>query len=192
MFHFEQLDGAVTDIKPSKGKGDDAEPIATIKVQVSGVSADAVAYALGADNAQAVRESLFRDDADQNSRYQALRDIRSEFKKDNAHRVRIGHLAPVRTSCLYDLRITPRAFGRCDVRFVFSTADFVDDFVDKVAKILHAPIKVTVEQDPELPFPERAAEPLSEADTMAKEFLEGVDRIGSKRAAKMKRKSNRK
>lgn len=209
MFEFEGLSGSIKSLKVNRGSQDEADVIATLNIEVTGVPAGAAAYAMGLEDGDEFKRAMFFSEEPNAPRFLALSHLHSLLKVDNGHAIKIGNLAKVRASRVYGVDITPQPGFVCNVSFVLTFHKPAQGYLDRLAGMLRDTVKISLEQDPGLPFPpvkksgddadsddagdeEEQAELLTDDERMAKEFTDRVDKIGSKRASKMKRRSGEK
>lgn len=143
----------VADVKIIRGTSDDAVPRVDIRFKVSDVSAEAVAAALGADDAKAVADGLFRplsQDADQNARFLNVASIKSKAAWEARHRLTIEGFRPARCSKVGKVAVIPRGKCRSDITFIASIEGPTKGFLDALSELLHHETRITLEQEPEL------------------------------------------
>lgn len=205
MFEFEGLSGSIKSLKVNRGSKDEADVIATLGIEVTGVPAAAAAYAMGLEDGDEFKRAMFFTEEPNAPRFLALSHLHSSLKIDNGHAIKIGGLAKVRASRVYCVDLTPQPGFMCNVSFVLTFHKPAQGYLDRLAGMLRDTVKISLEQDPGLPFPpikrsdddesddagddEEQGELLTEDERKAKEFTDHVDRIGSKKASKMKRKA---
>lgn len=145
----------LVDLRPHRGKSDDADVQLDMKFKASDVSAEAAAAVLGADDGAAVVAGLFRSvavDADQNTAFPSIKGIQADCNFENRHAITVAGLRRVRCTRVGKISIKPRAKGLSDMTFSVTIEKPPANFVELMAEHLNEVVKVNLEQEAELPL----------------------------------------
>lgn len=189
----------LVDLRPHRGKSDDAEVQLDMKFKAVDVSAEAAAAVLGADDGASVVAGLFRSvavDADQNTAFPSIKGIQADCNFENRHAITVAGLRRVRCARVGKISIKPRAKGLSDMTFSVTVEAPPQNFVELLAEHLNEVIKVNLEQEAELPLeggqngaiPDHGAKQRA-ASLRAKDILPKRNKTSRKPTKKAKRKA---
>jgi len=136
-----------------KGTGDDSQVTLDIKLKVEGLPLTTAAAALGVEDPEQLKRSLFRsvsEDADENARFLGLKSLASNGSWEDKHAITFKGFRRQRVHKVRGIELVPRFRGQFDGYVTVTIQEPPSGFVELIAEQLNSVVQVHLEHDAEL------------------------------------------
>lgn len=140
-------------LNPRKGTGDDSQAAIDIKLAIEGLPLTTAAAALGVEDPEQLKRSLFRsvaEDADETARFFGIKSIASAASWEDKHAIAISGFRRLRVHRVGKIDLVPRAAGKFDGHLSVTIVEPPAGFVDLLMQQLNGTVEVNLEHDAEL------------------------------------------
>ncbi len=136
-----------------KGTGDESQVTIDIRLKVEGLPLTTAASALGVEDPEQLKRSLFRsvsEDSEETARFLGLRSISTSAYWDDKHAITFKGFRRQRVHKVSKIELVPRARGQFDSFLQITIQEPPSGFVELLAEQLNSVMQVHLEHDAEL------------------------------------------